>query len=811
MRSIGVVALLFVAGCVVDFSRPSKNAAITCANDRDCPAGFRCAEQIGACRPGTVEDLEGPTLQEVVAKNETTLMLTFNEELAPAPVTALGNYGITPPLALLGATLLEDGQRVALTVADGEQQAGLEYTLVVTGVADVDGNAIQLAHNLQTFIGYGTVPDRSPPDLLSPTQDEVARAGAVTLVWSGRIGATSYTVEVFRLGPDGVEEIPVLAPPAVVSAPTTAYTLTLSEPRTHVWRVRADTTDGAPATASFEVVDDRLRVVCPPGQASSCAAPPDRVESGNLDTPFTSVQRAIDAAQGLGVGQILVASYQGVEALEYREEVAISEGVNLAGGYDPTFAEANRRLDLPSHIVSRGGPALLTGAPDQPTVIEAISFTSDPVSAASSIGLWLIDTNSNVTVRGCQIRAQGVGGLKVGVRISGSRNDVPLLEDCTVTVDGGQDSLVVDIDGGGARLVGNLLEALDCRVTTGIRADDIDTLILEENEVQIRSQAGITNQATGVTLSDRSDGVERVHLRDNRIVVGPGNNNSYGVVLGHFIAAEVRGNQIITSGPSGFNAALILDTVSAGRVYVGPDDPPSIAITNNLLWVGDGGSQAGQYALGILMRTFDGHSVYAGTVVSHNTILVGTTTGQAHSAGIRIQGLAPSITNNLILMRGAPATSYAVLEENDEGDPRSLQHNVYGGALTAPYRNEGTTDVADVDGLDGELLKFNAEASRYDGNQGTTAALDELLVNPDPSDLTTADWSLAPPGGGEWILTWGKSTALADCGTVQRPATCGGVWLSSGASWSWQHGVTDDLHHAPRIDPVTVGAVETDL
>ena len=800
-------AAILCCACGVDLTRPD-GISIVCARDAECPEGYRCSEAIGFCREGPVGDTEGPSLQEVVAKSETSLVLSFDEELVPRGVDELDNYAIVPALTVLGASLLEDGQRIALTV-DG-QLAGVEYALVVSNLIDLDGNSIRADHNSQTFIGFGTVPDRSPPEILAPAPDEVVKAGSVRFVWSGRVGAASYVLEVFRYQEDGVTEMPVVAP-IVVAAPSTAHEVALSEPRTHYWRVRANTTDGSTPVASFELVDGSLRVFCPVGQTSTCAMPPAQVESGNLDTPFASLQRALDAAEALNIDQVLVASHVGSDLLEYQEEVLIPAGVDLLGGYDASFSDTNRQLELASQITSVSGPSMLVGAPASATLIEAISFTSNSYGSNASIALWIVNANSNLRLSRCRVSAEGAGVLHVGLRISASKADVPLVENSTIIATHGDPSHAVEVDGGGARLAGNTIETSESTMATGIRAVNSPTLHLENNDIRVIGRPGIDNSFAGIDLDDCGDGRSSpARVIDNRIVTGPANNNSYGLRLGHFVNAEVRGNKIY-AGDSATSYALLLENVAVGRYDATADTPPQNSITNNLLWTGSSSQGFVAWSVaGIRISMLTGSSVYPNLLITHNTIVVGNTSGTAVSSGIYIQGGAPSITNNVIFLRLGSATTYAIYEAGDEADPRSVQNNVFGGSLTAHYFNEGTTSDNSLDGLDGEQLKYNGEQSRYSSNRDTTLLIDELFVNPDASDPATADWSLKLAAGSEWIQTWGKSTSTPDCGTVQRPFSCGGSWVASATDWQWQQGVADDLDHHARTAPVSAGAWEKD-
>ena len=98
-----------------------------------------------------------------VPKTYNRMWLYFNEEVETASAETVSNYTITstaPPstLAVIGATRLTT-TTVQLDTAD--QVAGVLYTVIVAGVKDIAGNAVQPPYDVATFLGIG----ESPPEI----------------------------------------------------------------------------------------------------------------------------------------------------------------------------------------------------------------------------------------------------------------------------------------------------------------------------------------------------------------------------------------------------------------------------------------------------------------------------------------------------------------------------------------------------------------------------------------------------------------------------------------------------------------------
>ncbi len=110
------------------------------------------------------EDIDPPQLKSLAVITNTTLLVSFSEAVEAAAGDA-SKYTITDEngkvLAVTSAALNAFKTQVTLTTVP--QIDGIEYTLVVSDVADLAGNDIDPTNNSATFIGLAT----TPPEVLS--------------------------------------------------------------------------------------------------------------------------------------------------------------------------------------------------------------------------------------------------------------------------------------------------------------------------------------------------------------------------------------------------------------------------------------------------------------------------------------------------------------------------------------------------------------------------------------------------------------------------------------------------------------------
>jgi len=89
---------------------------------------------------GTPEaDDNPPTVISAVSVDDTRVLMTFSEPLRPEAANP-ANFSISPELAVLAAVLTDRQNQILLTTAP--QEAGVVYTVTVTGIFDKAGNAV---------------------------------------------------------------------------------------------------------------------------------------------------------------------------------------------------------------------------------------------------------------------------------------------------------------------------------------------------------------------------------------------------------------------------------------------------------------------------------------------------------------------------------------------------------------------------------------------------------------------------------------------------------------------------------------------
>ncbi|MGD8414278.1 MAG: hypothetical protein PVF33_08595, partial [Candidatus Latescibacterota bacterium] len=134
------------------------------------------------------------------------------------------------------------------------------------------------------------------------------------------------------------------------------------------------------------------------------------VNDGSLGAPFKTIQRAIDAAEGAGGGTVNVA------AGTYAENIELSSGVNLLGGYeDGTF---DRDIAANETIIEGDGRATISAKGVSDVTVEGFTVSNADVgigdARTSSLAIHLhdcvdVEISSNV-VRSGSVLNTGAGG-----------------------------------------------------------------------------------------------------------------------------------------------------------------------------------------------------------------------------------------------------------------------------------------------------------------------------------------------------------------------------------------------------------------
>jgi hypothetical protein len=174
--------------------------------------------------------------------------------------------------------------------------------------------------------------DTTPPNILSPI-DASTTGLTVVLAWTSKSGAATYTIDVAT---DSSFTNIIPGSPFTVDAPSTTYTLTLTEGNSYYWRVRADTTEAdLYGNASFNALDNIVYVYCPAG--TTCD---DTGAIGHVANPFQTIAGGLAEADRLGKSEVRVAA-RDTSGTPYEEVIVLREAVNLFGGYSSDFTSRN--------------------------------------------------------------------------------------------------------------------------------------------------------------------------------------------------------------------------------------------------------------------------------------------------------------------------------------------------------------------------------------------------------------------------------------------------------------------------------------
>jgi hypothetical protein len=143
--------------------------------------------------------------------------------------------------------------------------------------------------------------------------------------------------------------------------------------------------------------------------------------SGALDSPFLTIERAIQAASDAGGGNVNVA------AGTYAENITLVSGVNLLGGFDDTNFE--RDIGANVTIIEGDGPAAITGQGVTNVKVEGFTITNTDVPSSgdartAAVVVHLHDCTSVVltanTIRAGSVLKTGTNGAGGGTGTAGN-------------------------------------------------------------------------------------------------------------------------------------------------------------------------------------------------------------------------------------------------------------------------------------------------------------------------------------------------------------------------------------------------------
>ena len=497
---------------------------------------------------------------------------------------------------------------------------------------DVDADCID------GFVCVGT-PSRCVPlagldvngvALVAPALDASVADGRVTLAWRGVPGAASYVVEVTT---DAAGLSPIPGSPFVVGDRQQTLTLEgLTQELTHYWRVTSDITleDVEPQQWRFDVIGSVLHVFCPPERAS-CTPAEGEVQAGNLSRPFTRIQDGIDAAERLRRDAVHVAG-RGI-GFAYDESLAVSRGIALVGGYDPSFAARDALLH--EVWVRDAVTAIAVSLADAPTLIEGMRFSAGAADTPIAIGVSVDNVRSPVTLRNCRIAATEASAVSIGVRLGSSLLPEALrLEDVSIDASGAPSVRGVVAREASLRLVGTRVTAAGAQPTEVIGVEVASAL----------SQLDVSASTISVAGPEVAAGIQSagaVASVDGTIVeVGlsqlPAPRFSNGLILAAGVQrAVLQGNRISVRG-SNLSRGIQLFSVKA-------------IVANNL--VGAFGCPSGD-SEGMRLRYYEN----SGLLVAHNTVAI--TSGGSGTYPFAMEfGARGVIRNNVTARLGTCATT----------------------------------------------------------------------------------------------------------------------------------------------------------
>lgn len=770
------MAALLLPACVVNLELPSEGGMeVTCARHEDCPAGTSCNVNTGRCVAEL--DTAPPRLVGASATSPLTVVVVFSEPLAASSVSHAA-FTLSPTLTTHAARPSEDGREVELTT--DVQSPGTQYTLSVTGVADTSGNPVGPGESV-VFTGYGVLADPRPPEPLAPAPSSAATQLQATLEWTGRLGATSYQVDV-AFDPDFASPMPG----SPFTTTKTTLQLTLPEPVTYHWRVRANVTEpGEYGVSQFDAVGDALYVYCPANQADDCAA--RQPQTGSKSHPFARPSLAVAAMGALGVDEIRVAARQGTgeQPIPYRDMVRLhGVGARLVGGYDATFA--TKDPDAWPTVIRSPGTGLEIR--ENPTLVLVEGLTFNSIASAYPSGVSVVEPMGPVELHRVVATATGPMGEAAALYLSGGSARVSISDSVLQGGEANNTSSGVLMEGGRLSIINSTLAGgTGALWSAGVWVRDCDEPVLIEGSHV--SSAFASSSSYAVLLEPEfgtTDAFLAVRITDSTLVAAEGSFDS--VALASYGAVDVEVERSViwsgpTSGESSAGTGVVLE--GTGRAL----------LRNNLIGARGG---AGRAEAVYLNEPAVPWSAEATVSLLHNTLIAGSA---PRGRVVTSFGSPAVLVGNLLVSLGVPECLAETLSEiGGARQPATLLNNAFVGCAL-PY--SGAVDLftgAAIDALNGGLaINTGGETTRAAGNIVTAQTPAEVFVdlNGPDDDFNTVednDLSLLLVSDPDGLASAGGDPATLTCGTHETSFPCPEV--------------TDDLRGEARSAPVSVGAYE---
>lgn len=516
-------------------------------------------------------DMVGPQVLSVTATDPSVIDVAFDEPVDPASAELISAYTLTkiggfavPPPAIIG-TAVDPGGQVVTLFLDGDLVGADTYRLEVTGVRDLFQQLQDPDPSSNDFNGFGPAPDTTPPTIIAPLFDRQTVERSPLLVWSARVGATSYDVQL-SAEPDFSDPIIDMT----IEAPTTLVRVPMNlDDETYHWRVRSDVPTSGWRTSTIEIIHRRL-LVSAGASCSPCY--------GNQDKPFPTVAQALEASSALDVDEVQVRG-----GATYDEFVTLRSGVDLLGGYNATFTARDPELNVTTLTASTNPIAVAAIGVTEDTQLDGFSIQANDSPVVT--GLLISASDSSLTISNNTISVLGDGVLgsdgvsgestAIDITLSGSFGSVSPLEDAASgprlfnnriigaargsPMDGDDDEL------GFALIIRNASPLIEANEITGRTGDD-DTIAVQvrgsgspvftNNLIRTESGSSLFCVAIDVVAGGSNSDPARIELLNNTAIannctsrIGP-NSRGLAVRLGRSIPI-LKNNLFVQLGTGG--------------------------------------------------------------------------------------------------------------------------------------------------------------------------------------------------------------------------------------------------------------------
>jgi hypothetical protein len=665
-------------------------------------------------------DLTPPRIQSLSAVDERTVQIVFDEALAAEPTAA--QYETTPALAVTLVSLSAD--RRVLSFITAPQLATQRYALALQ-VSDEVGNSTALSAE---FTGFGATIDRTPPSIIAPPPYGKAHHLKALLVWSGKLQARSYSVDV-TLASDVAYLDPIPGSPFLVADGSTSLEVSLPEARTYRFRVRADTTETGYGESFFEAMDDAIRVFCPAGP---CVDPSDA--AGNISKPYRTLYRALLEAVSQDHTRVEVAARPDGSA--YEESVTLAPGVDVVGGFDELFSGSDPVLRETAIKAQYQSTVNAFGLNDLTRAVTLSNVTVHAPREDNAVAISVLNTSNALTLRHVKVVGPTgvIGGATTGVGVKlinsgASPASGPLFDQVTIRSGTATNAIALSAANSALRALDSTFIGEGGGIQTG-------SVYADRSQIELAgcllTAAGGTGGTTGGSVFGLGMLDAAATVNGGTITVGrSGNANSSGIytVTQSAVSSTLDLTGVaITSGGSA--RATPGNVYGSGITFFGS----SLTITGGSISVANGptgNTATSSVAAGIFASGFGQTPsvVINGTTVSSGTVANATSTAiwitqmasvalddVTANAGPAISAIAPGAVSSSIALQLEAVSSATVTGGSYTSGPHSAPSGRTIGVLVAaaPSGSFVATDATFTAGsatAGGESIGFIRQAS----------------------------------------------------------------------------------------------------